>query len=283
MMSDVDRGKGLKALDDLLLRLQRYKKSDEYVELMRFVARFRRYSPFNAMLVHIQMPGARYVLRAIDWARKYQRTLKPNARPLVALQPMGPVMFLFDVSDTEGPDLPAGIEKPFETIGTVGKQLERTIENCKRDGIRIHEMQGGSQRAGSIQTAPQSDLFEKLQFADKLVNVRYEMLVNSKLTREQKYSTLVHELGHLYCGHLGSPNKKWWPDRRNLGKSEREFEAESISYLVCARQGLKTRSAEYLSGYAKANKLIPSISLDRVLVVSRGIEEMGRKRLKPRK
>jgi hypothetical protein len=46
-----------------------------------------------------------------------------------------------------------------------------------------------------------------------------------------KYATLVHELSHLYCGHLGTPNDKWWPDRTELTKEIREFETESICYL----------------------------------------------------
>ena len=47
--------------------------------------------------------------------------LKSEARPIVILQPMGPVVFVFDVSETEKisgvknvRELPAGIEKPFE-------------------------------------------------------------------------------------------------------------------------------------------------------------------------
>ena len=38
--------------------------------------------------------------------------------------------------------------------------------------------------------------------------------LNDDLSPESRYVTLAHELGHLYCGHLGTPNEKWWPDRR---------------------------------------------------------------------
>lgn len=41
------------ALDELFMLARRYRSSREYLELMRFVAEFRRYSLFNAMLVHI--------------------------------------------------------------------------------------------------------------------------------------------------------------------------------------------------------------------------------------
>lgn len=44
---------------------------------------------------------------------------------------------------------------------------------------------------------------------------------------------------------LGTPNKKWWPDRRGLSSSASEFEAESVSYLVCNRLGIETPAEEY--------------------------------------
>jgi len=98
-----------------------------------------------------------------------------------------------------------------------------------------------------------------------------------------RYTTLVHELAHLYCGHLGTRNPKWWPDRRGLSLEAREFEAESVCYLVCQRIGVKTKSDAYLGGYYQQNEEIPSISFERIMASTRLIEEMGRKRLSPRK
>src|SRR4029078_4799053 len=41
--------------------------SKAFRELVDFVARFRFYSPFNAMLIHTQMNGAKYAARAHRW------------------------------------------------------------------------------------------------------------------------------------------------------------------------------------------------------------------------
>lgn len=68
---------------------------------MRFIARFRFYAPFNAMLIHVQMPGAAFVALPHRWEGVYGRRLKPEARALVILQPIGPVLFIFDVSDAK--------------------------------------------------------------------------------------------------------------------------------------------------------------------------------------
>ena len=72
-------------------------------------------------------------------------------------------------------------------------------------------------------------------------------------------------------------------DRRILTESESEFEAESVSYLVCTRLGIKTKSESYLSWYITNNEYLPKISLECVMKAAGLIENMGIKRLKPRK
>ena len=71
---------------------------------------------------------------------------------------MGPVLFVFDVSDTaprpNASSVPIRIEDPFQVrSGKIGGELALTIENAKRDGVRVSEPADGSPRAGSIQRA----------------------------------------------------------------------------------------------------------------------------------
>jgi hypothetical protein len=286
------------ALDELFNLARQYRSSKSYRELIDFISRFRFYSPYNAFLIHTQMPGATFVAPAHRWAYEYGRFIKPNGHPLVILRPMGPVMFVFDVADTEpGPEarpLPREIERPFEVWrGHVGSQLEYTIENAKRDGVRILVQNEGSQSAGFICKLDPRKSISILQFQiskDKdgtpiyaPIPVRYSLVSNENLGREAIYATMVHELAHLYCGHLGTPNEKWWPDRGGLGKEIREFEAESITYLICRRIGIDTPSDSYLSGYLREKEEIPPISLECVMKACGLIEQMGRERLKMRK
>ena len=293
VIPEFDKGSTRRALDELFSLTQQYRSMDAYDGLLRFVARFRFYAPYNAMLVHVQMPGARYVAPPHRWLQEHGRKIKPGARPLVILQPMGPVMFVFDVSDTEplpnSPPLPEEVEHPFAVGGKeVGGELEQTLENAKRDGIRVTSRNAGSQSAGQIgvSTAKASQDFlthMRPQREYEKVPVRYELLLNSDHSREEQYSTLVHELAHLYCGHLGTPNPNWWPDRRGLQVNNREFEAESVCYLVCQRLGIDNPSEKYLAGYMGKNKEVPPISLECVMAASGLIEKMGRERLGLRK
>ena len=283
-----------RSLDELFSLARQYTSTAAYWDLLRFIGRFRFYSPFNAMLVHIQMEGAKFVAPPYRWLGQYRRRIRTGARPLVILRPMGPVMFVFDVSQTEPegdepPALPPEVEHPFEVRGgQIGGELSQTIENAKRDGISVTESDAGSQSAGMIRTAEpgrQLRILAKIQPEPAYVSVplRYELLLNAKHSAEAKYATLVHELGHLYCGHLGTPNDRWWPDRRGLKDEICEFEAESVSYLVCRRLGIDSPSETYLANYVNDQSETPPISLDRVLTSAGLIEQMGRERLSPRK
>ena len=271
-----------RALDELFSLTLQYRSSKAYHDLLQFIVRFRFYSPFNAMLVHVQMPGARYVASPHRWLRDYGRKIKPGARALVILQPMGPVMFVFDVSDTEGNPLPQEIENPFEVRhGKIGKELIKTIDNAKRDGIAIHSRRLGSQQAGSIRSVKPSN--QVLTFSKTEIPLRYEMELNEDLSKESQYVTVAHELSHLYCGHLGTPNDRWWPDRRGLDHKAEEFEAESVAYMVCTRLGIDNPSEQYLAGYVDKYNEVPNISLECVMKAAGLIESMGREILKPRK
>ena len=289
-----DRRSAQRALDDLFASARQYAGTDTFADLMRFITRFRFYSPFNAMLAHLQMPGATFVAPAYRWARDYDRRIRPGARPIVLLQPKGPVLFAFDVSDTEplpgGAPLPRHVERPFDVRRGKGAQelLWLSIENAKRDGVRVGERDAGAQSAGEIRVATTAATvrFQRRSRPEPVfvdIPVRYDLLLNGKHSSETKYSTLVHELAHLYSGHLGTPDGRWWPDRRGLSQTVREFEAESVASLVCGRLGMDTPSADYLSGYIKHHHEIPDISLDCVLKVAGLIEEMGSRRMTVRK
>jgi hypothetical protein len=58
-----------------------------------------------------------------------------------------------------GKPIPIEVEKPYEVrYGKIGGEYKRTIENAKRDGIRIHGQEIGSQGAGSIQFLKNKDI-----------------------------------------------------------------------------------------------------------------------------
>jgi hypothetical protein len=197
----LDQDSARTALDELFTLAGKYNSSDAYLELMRFVGRFRFYSPFNAMLIYTQMPGAHFVCTARRWRKDYRREIKVSARPIVILQPMGPILFVFDVSDTaplpNARPLPLQVEDPFQVRnGKIGGQLALTTENAKRDGVRVSERADGSQRAGSIQRAAAGQHLEftiaqKPMQKTAQIPLWFELLLNSIFSAEVRYGTLI--------------------------------------------------------------------------------------------
>ena len=292
--TEIDLESAKNSVDELLTLTSRYRSSDAYHELLKFIVRFPMYSPFNAMLVNVQMPGATFVAPPSRWLNPHKRRMKPGAQPLVILQPRGPVMFVFDVSDTLPEEnalpLPEEVVSPYSSktarSAMAPRLLERLIHNAVRDGVRVAQRRHGSQGAGSIRRA-KGPAFQTFTWGvqkpkEMQVPVQYDVLVNSDLPKDAQFSTLVHELAHLYCGHIGTANEKLWPNRLQLSHNAKEIEAESIAYIVCGRAGIFCKSEEYLEGYARRKEDTASISLERVTVVSRLIEEMSTKSMKPR-
>lgn len=280
------KNKSIPELDKLFTEIRAYRKSEELQKLYDFIKKFRHIAPYNAMLIHIQKPGSQYVASASEWALKFNRTIKPEARPLVILRPFGPVAFVFELGDTEGEDpFPDELLNPFKTEGVISDAIfNKLIKNMKCDGISYSEADHGASSAGFIQINESKKKQMISQHGKEVwAKVLYNLVVNKNHKEETKFPTIVHELGHVYCGHLGTPNEKWWSDRRFLSKNEREFEAESACWLVCERLGIKNPSEKYLSGYLNNNDEIPYISIDTILKAVGIIESMTKVNKAPRK
>lgn len=279
------RGEVVRALDELVGDARRYRSSRDYRALLDFIGDFRGYSAFNAMLVHLQMEGATFVAPAARWRSAYGRRVTSDARPLVILRPFGPVMIVFDVSHTEpcdetSPPLPPEVTDPFtiSVLPDVRDLLARTEQNAIRDGVRLLHVDPGSQQAGRIARAEGAELefmVRRRPLTVVRVPLRYEMQVNNRHDLSTQYATVVHELAHLYCGHLGTPDPRWWPQRTKLSHEAQEFEAESIAYLVCRRSDPSVRFPPYLAQHLGKHDEVPAISLERVLVATDLIVRMG--------
>jgi hypothetical protein len=258
----------LAALDELFSSSASYQSSKNFKDLLSFINRFPGLSPFNAFLIHMQNAGVTLVLSSGKW-RKANRTIKRNSRPMVILIPFGPVEFVYDVADTEGDTVPEYLNNPFFTRGKLSASLyQTTIANCIKENILVEEQVMHKGSAG---------------YATTTKDGKYKIVINASYNLAAKYSTLVHELAHIYAGHLGRTKDAWWENRSNFQHDVLEIEAESIAYLVCNRVGLETSSDSYLSTYIKDDQAMPWISLDTILTVSNYIEQVGQKGFKVKK
>ena len=262
-LHDKDREEAKSAVNELIESALAYHTPERLGELMEFASRMPRYAPYNAMLLHIQNPKARYIASAREWAEMGLK-VKPGARPLVVLKIMGPVRFVFDVADTYGNALPeavnAELEDPFHATGEVCDFVwNRLHDLCASMRIRVVQAALRPELAGFVQTGPHE---------------QYDLFLNQFHERPAQFATLAHELGHLFCGHLGSLENDFWDDRSETTKATREMEAEAVAYLVASRRKFKTASSKYLSGYLTPGSALPPFSLEHILKAAGAIEEM---------
>lgn len=231
-------------------------------------------------MLHIQNPAVSYVATIGDWEKNFNRYIKRDARPLVILQPFGPVMFVYDILDTEGAAVPEALVKPFNTKGRLPYDVfGRTVHNCHAHRIEVRDDLKGLHNAGKAirLNAAACELYRDLCLP---AETNYLVLLNKDHSSEEKYSTLVHELGHIFCGHLGIDDLAWWESNTDHAVDVKEIEAESVSYLVCMRQGLTTNSEQYRSDYRTPGLELPAFGINAVLQATDYIEKMGESRWK---
>lgn len=267
------------SVDELFARAHAYRSSREYLETLRFINRFPRHAPYNAFLIGVQNPAASFVASARTWAKSYRRRVKPDARPLVVLFPFGPVAFEYDVTDTEGEDLPHDALEPFAARGHLSPTVWRnTLAHCRRLEIPLQYERLSRQQAGVAVAEldrhaprdPRGPLPEPSVAA-------FHIGLNEDLPPEAMYATLVHELAHILCGHLGKRENDRWADERRLPRELRELEAESVSFLVCSRLGIDGGAARYLAAFVDREPQLPRLSLHVVLRVANEVWSMGKR------
>lgn len=259
-------------LDELFTQSIALGKPEKLIEVVKFVAKLKEYAPYNNMLVYLQRPTATHWATASHWKKAFKRTVRPDAIPIIILQPMGPVMLVYDVEDTDGKPLPPTIGNIFTVSGEFDLTIyAKTIENCKLIGILVKEVALSSTHAGTAIRQSQSN------------DIKLIIELNQAHSIKTKYATLCHEIAHILLGHLGGdPTGKEWNSRIMLNRNQRELEAEATSYLVCFRAGLFSKSAEYLSIYLSDESDLSKISVDLIMKTAGYIERMGRDTIRPK-
>jgi antirestriction protein ArdC len=91
------------------------------------------------------------------------------------------------------------------------------------------------------------------------------MHVNRNHSLPVQFATLTHELGHLFPGHLGADKRLKVPERSQVPHTQQELEAESVAFLVCARNGINSKSETYLATYVEKNTTVDDIDLYQIM------------------
>jgi antirestriction protein ArdC len=221
---------------DLLKRLEAgiadLTTSDSWRRFLDVQARFHHYSFNNCLLIALQCPSATQVAGFNSW-RSLGCGVRKGEKALWILAPMVyrqadeeaderervvrgfKFVPVFDVSQTDGPDLPAVCTR-LEGDDPAG-HFEQLVAIARAIGYSVddHRFEGGCNGDCS--------------FVEKRIRVE------AAISPIQRVKTLIHEIAHAKC-HEGFDNR-----------AVAELEAESVAYLVC--QALGIDSTEYSFGY----------------------------------
>jgi hypothetical protein len=251
-------------LEELLNRARLYETSEEFADLMAFVIRLRNMAPFNAMLLQIQKPGIRYAATEADWKERFGRRPKEKARPLLILWPFCPVALVYDVLDTEGPDLPEDAFSYYAKGNIDSARMSKFKTQLAKKQIQCIDYDQGDTDAGYIsrETNPK----DKTQYS------QYKLGINRNHDAPTAFVTLAHELAHLFLGHLGADKKLGIEDRRRKTLRVREIEAECVAYLVSLRNGVKCNSYRYLHDYVTPRDSTETLDVYAIMLAAGHVE-----------
>lgn len=215
-------------------------KSDRLQQYLNVMARFPRYSFNNCMLIALQFPEAQLIQGFHAW-RKLGRTVKKGEKGIGIIAPMVgkkkdedakanedgeksifgfKVVHVFDVSQTEGDDLP----EFAEVSGDPGENIP-AVESLIRDwGIEL--------------------VYEEIPCGADGLSKKGTIVIDPVLEPAKRLLTLVHEASHERL-HADADRRK------ETTKTIRETEAEAVAHVVCQALGLNTleHCADYIQLY----------------------------------
>ena len=252
------------SIDNLYRSAAEQGKAAPWTKILDRISKSTHMAPFNMMLADVQRPGARYVAFRKDWVR-LGRQIKPGAIPIVVLWPFCPVRFAFDLSDTTGPKTEdADLDQMF------GEPLPLPSDSAGKLGRRALKEDQIEVKVSALGRCPSSRR-RNCEAWDR-AEPKWVVRIASHLNDGAKFTTLIHQLAHIYLGHLGSNGHKW-PDRRPGRLDAQEFEAEAVSFLVGLRFGLNTHSADYLREYIEGDT-IEQVSVSAIARAAGGSSSM---------
>lgn len=236
---------------------------DDFVMFAIYMQLTKGYSFFNSALIILQRPGALYIESEEEWERRYNRHVRPDATPIVVMIPFGPINFVYDFADTYGNQVPKNMKDTFafpKPDPQIGKILPKLVYVLNQLGIHYGEKDYGSRRGGQVEYL-ETPIKVKAYEREKEIATysHYAITVNKNVDDDGKATTILHEVGHILCGHLpvDKENQRLKVMDRSieyLSKEQEEFEAEKVCELVCKTLGFSYDNTQYLSDCLRNEK-----------------------------
>ena len=238
-------------------------ESERYKEYLRVMSKFHNYSFNNTLLIAMQKPDASLVAGFSSWKNNFGRNVMKGEKGIKIIAP-SPFTVKQEVEKTDpqtGKPVIGKDGKPVteeKEIKVPAYKVVSVFDVSQTEGrelpdIAVNELTGDVDRfkdffAALEQAAPVPVGFEKIEGgAHGYYHLEEKRIaIDEGMSDLQTLKTAIHEIAHakLHDIDLNAPKEEQKPrvDRRT-----REVEAESVAYTVCQHYGLDT--SEYSFGY----------------------------------
>lgn len=248
-------------------------ESERYKEYLRVMSKFHNYSFNNTLLIAMQKPDASLVAGFSSWKNNFGRNVMKGEKGIKIIAP-SPFTVKQEVAKTDpqtgkpvfGKDgKPVTEEKEikvpaykvvsvFDVSQTEGRELpDIAVDELTGDVDRFKDFFTALEQASPVPVG-----FEKIEGgAHGYYHLEEKRItIDEGMSDLQTLKTAIHEIAHakLHDIDLNAPKEEQKPrvDRRT-----REVEAESVAYTVCQHYGLDTSdySFGYVAGWSSGKEL----------------------------
>ena len=254
-------------------------ESDRYMQYLRTMSRFHKYSVNNVMLIHMQKPDATLVAGFNKWRDQFERHVKKGARGIKIIAPtplkkkqerekidpitQTPVLGRDGKVVTEEVEVQIPLFRPvtvFDVSQTEGKALPELAANLTGDVRQYEVFMEALRRASPVPISIETMAASMDGYFDP---EHQDIAIRKGMSEVQTVSATVHEIAHSKLHNYeqerlaaAAGNEAKEPPKPKDRHTE-EVEAESVSFAVCAYYGIETgeNSFGYIASWSQGKEL----------------------------
>lgn len=255
-------------------------RSDQYKEYLTVMSKFYNYSLNNVLLIAMQKPDASLVAGFSAWKNHFGRHVRKGEKGIKIMAPISRKVRIEEKEEggakTSGAEEDPDKEKKTRNVIT-GFKVVSVFDISQTEGKDLPEYYGAKELSGDVEgyadlfaavreTSPVPVGFENIpgEAHGYYHQIEKRIALQEGMGELQNIKTLIHETAHarLHAIDLAAPEEERadQPDQ-----STREVQAESVAYVVCQHFGLDTSdySFAYVAGWS-SGKEVPELraSLD---------------------
>ena len=226
------------------------------------MSKFYNYSFNNTLLIAMQKPDATLIAGYTSWQRNFDRHVMKGEKGIKILAP-APYKAQEEREKidpaTQKPVLDADGKPVTETVDVLRPAFKvvSVFDVSQTDGkelpdIAVDELTGSVENYAAFfealkQESPVPISFEDIPGGAKgyFSHVENRIAIQEGMSEIQTVKTAIHEIAHAKL-HAIKPDEKVAPEERK-DRHTKEVEAESVAYTVCQRYGIET--SDYSFGY----------------------------------